>query len=252
MDFFMDSLRWTHIVFGFTGLAAFWVPIFARKGGVNHRFLGKIFKYCAYSVLGSAMLSVVFHLAGGILDGDTPRTHPSQFAFILFLGYLAVVTFVGLRHGMQMLANKRDILVLNNRLNRGVAWLAISSSVFMISYALYYKPPVMIILLALSPIGFGTGFGILKAIQGKRPEKKVWLYEHIGAMLGTGIAFHTAFAVFGSARFFSLGPEGWVAIIPWVTPALIGIPANIIWVNYYKKKFNDLPVKNKPSAQSAA
>ena len=33
MELFMDSIRWTHVIAGFTGLAAFWVPIFARKGG---------------------------------------------------------------------------------------------------------------------------------------------------------------------------------------------------------------------------
>jgi len=244
MNYLMDGIRWVHIIAGFIGLAAFWVPIFAHKGGVNHRFFGKIFKYCAYIVLSAALLAVALHLATGLSQGDTPRTSPSQFGFLLFLGYLAIVTFVGLRHGMQVLANKRDITTLNGAINRGVAWLAIAASAFMILYAFYYRPPNMIILLALSPVGFGTGFGILKAIGGKRPEKKVWFYEHMGAMLGTGIAFHTAFAVFGSSRIFNLGFEGWVAVLPWITPALVGIPANIIWTNYYKKKFNDLPSKD--------
>ena len=129
--------------------------------------------------------------------------------------------------------------------------MSIAASVAIIAYALYLKPSNMAILLALSPVGFGTGFGILKAIRGKRPEKKAWFYEHMGAMIGTGIAFHTAFAVFGMSRIFDLGFTGLISIIPWILPAAIGIPGNIIWTNYYKKKFGDMPGKV-PAAEGAA
>ncbi len=239
MEWLMDGIRWTHVAAGFVGLAAFWVPIFAHKGGVNHRFFGKIFKYCAYIVLGGAMISVVLHGVMGISEGAGPRSSPSGFAFLVFLGYLALVTFIGMRHGLQVLENKKDITAMNLSNNRMMAWLAISASATLIIYNIYYQPPNMIVLFALSPIGFGIGSGILKAIKGKRPEKKVWFYEHMGAMIGTGIAFHTAFAVFGSARIFDLGLEGWVAVMPWILPALIGIPGTVIWTRYYKRKFND-------------
>ena len=251
MDFLMDSLRWIHISFGFVGLVAFWVPIFARKGAKNHRFYGKIFKYCAYVVLYAAIASVALHLADGLSRGVTPASNPSQYGFLFFLGYLAVVTLAGLRHGMQVLQQKKDITTLDTTANRSMARLAILVSLAIIGYALYFKPSSMVVLLALSPIGFGTGFGILKAIKGKRPEKKVWFYEHMGAMIGTGIAFHTAFAVFGSSSLFDLGLDGFVAVIPWVLPALIGIPGNIIWTNHYKKKFGDMPGQTK-SAQTPA
>ena len=250
MDFLMDTIRWGHIGFGFVGLAAFWVPIVARKGGKNHRFYGKIFKYCAYVVLYAAMASVVLHLGDGLSSGVTPATNPSQYGFLFFLGYLAIVTLVGLRHGMQVLQRKKDITTLNTSANRNMARLSILASVAIIFYALYFKPSSMIVLLALSPVGFGTGFGVLKAIKGKRPEKKAWFYEHMGAMIGTGIAFHTAFAVFGSSRLFDLGLEGFIAVIPWILPALIGIPGSIIWTNHYRKKFGDKPAKS-PAAESA-
>jgi hypothetical protein len=251
MEMLMDGIRWTHIAFGFVGLAAFWVPIVTHKGGKNHRFYGKIFKWCAYIVLFAAMLSVVLHTAQGISTGVTPVDQPSQYAFLFFLGYLALVTYVGLRHGMQVLQQKKDVTTLNTRMNRHMAHLSMLASVAIISYALYFKPSSMIVLLALSPVGLGTGFGILKAIKGKRPENKIWFYEHMGAMIGTGIAFHTAFAVFGSISLFNLGLDGFIAVIPWILPAMIGIPGNIIWTNHYKKKFGDMPVKA-PASESPA
>jgi len=63
-------------------------------------------------------------------------------------------------------------------------------------------------------------------------------------MLGGGIAFHTAFLVIGAGRLLGAQLSGFVAVVPWVLPALIGIPATAIWVGYYRRRFNeDGPVK---------
>ena len=241
MEILLEVIRWVHVVAGFTGLAAFWVPVFTRKGGVNHRLFGKIFKYCAYLVLGGAGLAISLHMGMALAEGIGPRQEPGNFAFLVFLGYLTIVTYIGLRHGLQVLLQKPDLGRLNRPLDNTLAWLAIGSSLGLIAYALYFNPPIKIVLFALSPIGFGIGTGIRKVIHGRRPEKKAWFYEHMGAMLGTGVAFHTAFAVFGASRLFDLGLTGWVAIIPWITPALIGIPASVIWTRFYQRKFSDLP-----------
>lgn len=251
MELLMDGIRWLHVVAGFTGLAAFWVPIFAHKGGVNHRKFGKVFKYCAYVVLFGAMASVTLHLADGLARGVGPSERPAAYGFLFFLGYLALVTFIGMRHGLQVLENRPNLGNMNNPLNRAMAWLAIASSVVLIAYTLYYRPPNQIILFALSPIGLGAGRDILKAIRGRRTERKAWFYEHMGAMIGTGIAFHTAFAVFGFSRLFNLGLEGIAAVIPWIMPALIGIPATLIWTRHYQRKFNDLPGRVMAATESS-
>ena len=83
---------------------------------------------------------------------------------------------------------------------------------------------------------------MLQYMSGKtRTSPRAWLYEHLGSMLGAGIAFHTAFAVFGSAQLFDLGLSGWTAVVPWVAPAAIGIPAIFLWTRHYRRKFGDLP-----------
>jgi hypothetical protein len=53
-------------------------------------------------------------------------------------------------------------------------------------------------------------------------------------MIGAGIAFHTAFAVFGARQLFQLSPQGWAAVLPWVLPAAVGIPAIAVWTRYYR------------------
>ena len=182
MELFFDSLRWIHVAAGFTGLVAFWIPIFTRKGGGNHVLYGKVFKYCAYFVLGMAGLSIGLRVPLAFAEGVTPITHPQNFSFLVFLGYLTLVTYIGMRHGFGVLRYKADITRMNTGLNRGLAWTAIGSSVFLIAYAIIFSPPDMIVLYALSPIGFGTGFGILGAIKNKQQQKKAWFYEHMGAV----------------------------------------------------------------------
>lgn len=239
MEAVLSNLRWVHVAAGFIGLAAFWVPIFTRKGAAQHKLFGKIFKYSAYIVLGAAGLAVCLHAINFSNHGMSISEHASDYGFMIFLGYLALVTFIILRHGQLVLQHKPGLASMNNWPNRFFAGLAIASSLMIIAFALVYNPSNKIILYALSPIGISSGIGIFKAIRGQRTEKKAWFYEHLGAMLGCGIAFHTAFAVFGASRIFDLGLSGAWSVLPWIAPTLIGIPATIIWTRHYKQRFND-------------
>ncbi len=239
MSTLISILLGLHVTAGFIGLVAFWIPVFTRKGGQYHRLLGKVFKYCAYLVLAAAGIAVLSRLGGMLASGVFPVDQPALYGIFLFLGYLTLVTFVILRHGLQVLAHKSSLLDMNTPVNRVFAGLAIAASLFIIVYALYFSPPNRVILFALSPIGILSGIGILKAIRGLRTEKKVWMYEHLGAMFGAGIAFHTAFAVFGSSRLFELSLPGFWQVLPWILPTLIGVPATIIWTNIYKRRFGD-------------
>ena len=242
MEWFEFGLRYTHIIFGFAGLAAFWIPILTRKGGRQHVKYGNLFLKCAYIVLGSAEISVIYRLGKFILAGKGPAEAPMQFSFLLFLGYLALVTFIMIRHAILVLRYKKNPELLQSTGNRIMAVLAILASVLLVVYTFTFAPPNKIILFVLSPLGISTGYGILKYLNSTISPKS-WVYEHIGGMLGGGIAFHTAFAVFGGARIFNLGLEGGLAVLPWILPALIGIPASIIWVNIYNKKYAKFGIK---------
>ena len=240
LEFLGDSARFIHIAFGAVGLAAFWVPVFARKGANVHVTAGKVFVWCAYVVLGAAALALIFRTAGLVLAGITPADQPMLYSFIVFLGYLTLVTFATVRHGMALLKHKRDPGALRTPFHRGLAWLSIAASAAIIAYALLTDSPIKILLFALSPIGFLTGNGMLRYMRGGDASPRAWWYEHMGAMLGAGIAFHTAFAVFGATRLFDIGLSGWVGVIPWILPAAIGVPATAIWTRHYRRKFGEL------------
>ncbi len=237
MEYFHEFLRSIHIGAGFIGLVAFWIPLFARKGAKVHVLAGKVFKYCAYLVLGAAAIGLAIYFAQVIREGQSWAN--SQVAFLVFLSYLTYVTWMSINYGLQVLSAKRDLTVLNTPANRMMARVAIASSVSLVAYAVIMSPSNKILLFALSPIGFFGGLDVLKAIGGKLQERKAWFYEHMGNMIGCGIAFHTAFAVFGSRFIFETTLPGWTQVIPWVLPAAIGIPASFIWKNYYLRKFRD-------------
>lgn len=240
MAYVAEIARLIHITFGFIGLAAFWIPVFAKKGAVNHVRFGKIFVRSAYVVLAAATVALGLRLASLYGAGVGPADEPALFAFIVFLAYLIFVTFVTIRHGMGVLRHKRDPAALYTRLNTFLAYASVVASASIVGYAILMSPPNSILLFALSPIGFGVGFGNLRYMKGPAPSPRSWLYEHLGAMLGAGIAFHTAFAVFGASRLFDIGLTGWVSVIPWVLPAAIGIPATVIWTRRYRRKFGEL------------
>lgn len=236
MDMFLDLNRWTHIVVGFIGLAAFWVPVFAHKGGSLHRAAGKVFRYSAMIVVAAAGLAVVLHSLRALLEGHSISADPAGWSFLMFLGYLALVTGGILSHGFGVLQEKRDLTALNTPYRRATAWAMIGSSVFIVGWTLYWQPPNAILLYALSPIGIGNGLGILAVLNGRRAGPGQWKLEHLNALLGCGIAFHTAFAVFGMGRFLPVQLPGAWQVLPWILPAAIGIPASIIWTRYYRRR----------------
>ena len=236
MDMVLDINRWIHIVVGFVGLAAFWVPVVARKGGPAHRAAGKVFRYSAMIVVAAAGLAVVLHSLRALSEGHSVSADPAGWSFLVFLGYLALVTGGILSHGFGVLREKRDLTELNTPYRRAIAWAMIGASIFIVAWALYWQPPNAILLYALSPVGIGNGLGIMAVLDGRRAGPGQWKLEHLNALLGCGIAFHTAFAVFGMSRFLPVQLPGAWQVLPWILPAAIGIPASIIWTRYYRRR----------------
>lgn len=241
MEMLLDANRWIHIIFGFIGLAAFWVPIFARKGGSTHRAAGKVFRYSAMVVVAAAGLAVAFHSLRALMEGHAVSSNPDGWSFLVFLGYLALVTGGILSHGFGVLRHKRSLAALDSPYRRATAWSMIGSSVFIVAWALYWQPPNAILLYALSPIGIGNGLAILAVLKGRRDGPGQWKLEHLNALLGCGIAFHTAFAVFGLNRITSIDLPGAWQVLPWILPAAIGIPASMIWTRYYRRQAASVP-----------
>ncbi len=71
---------------GFVGLAAFWVPVFARKGSRAHMRAGRVYTYCAYVVTLSAVTASAGRIVTCLSQGIGVADRPDLYGFPLFLG----------------------------------------------------------------------------------------------------------------------------------------------------------------------
>ena len=244
MDAVIGGIRWVHIVLGFVGLVAWWVPVLTKKGGERHKLFGKIFAFCAYFVAGSAMLTPPIRIGRALADGASITENPEGFGFLIFLAYLGLVTFALTRHAVQTVRTRRDPDSIRTPFHIALGIAPTAGSVVVVASALLLWSSISIIMLLLSPLGLFISADILKYIYRRETARRAWFYAHMGAMLGAGIAFHTAFLVFGSRLFVSpdiLGPLNW---LPWVLPGMIGGMiggfGGRYWEKQYRQKFGDL------------
>ena len=243
------SLLVLHIVFGFLGLVAFWFPIFSKKGRTLHKRAGRAFLWSGYIVAGSAIaLALVTVISPfGTHPEDLP-SDPARLAdattglrtFSVFLAYLGVITLASVHHGVRAMQTKKNLPALRTPFHTAVNRIAVASSVLVLIFGLMTQE---IPLIALSPLGLLIGVPNLRYARRPKASKMAHWYEHIGAMLGGGIAFHTAFAVFGVQRFIDYTSEGFVGVLPWILPGVVGTIGTSIWVKHYRRKFGELDPK---------
>lgn len=234
-----------HIAAGLVGLAAFWIPAIARKGGTLHVRAGRLFYYATCVVVATGLvmaLSFLFApLAAKPLRVDVSPERAAQIATRMqltapFLIYLLLITFGPVHHGVRVLATRHDPARLRTPAHTAINVAMIVAAAGMIVLGIWLRTPVF---MALSPIGFLAGGGHLAFARKPYPSKMAWWYEHMGAMIGGGIAFHTAFLVLGAGRLFGIQLTGLTAVVPWVLPSIVGIPASAIWVRYYRRRFRE-------------
>ena len=232
-----DALLLVHVVAGFVGLAAFWIPVFARKGGRAHVRTGRVYAWCAYVVTASAVVAALGRIVSYRVQGIGLAEQPGSYGFAVLLGYLGVVTFVMVRQGMRVLATRRRPEELRTPVHEALAWASMIGSVVAIGFALVVWSDVSPILLGMSAIGLFTGRRMLRLMRDPGGERMGWFYSHLASMLGGGIAFHTAFIVFGAQRLWAYEIAGPLAILPWILPTVVGVPAIVIWTRRYRRKF---------------
>ncbi|MCY3600571.1 MAG: hypothetical protein OXN85_11460 [Gemmatimonadetes bacterium] len=233
----LDALLRIHVAAGFVGLVAFWIPVFARKGGRAHVRAGLVYTWCAYVVTLSAVVLAAGRFASHLGQGIGVAERPDLYGLPLFLGYLGVTTFAAVRQAMRAVATRRVPEALRTPFHEALAWASIAGSVTVIAFALGMWSSVSPILLGLSPIGLLTGLRMLQLMRKPGSEPMGWFYSHMASMLAGGIAFHTAFAVFGAPRLWEFAIAGPLALVPWLLPTALGVPAIFIWTRRYRRKF---------------
>jgi hypothetical protein len=264
LDFLHRAARMSHVAVGLIGVALFWFPVFARKGGPLHIRTGRLFVYCAYYVGVTGLIGSIWALVHPVsFYGDvrmqrvTPAELPFEIESTRFLfsitGFLALLILAGTVFGVRVMRTREDHarlrspLLLALEIALGVWSLALAAygfgSLAAFQFGWHWLPAEAAgrywINAILGVVGVSGAVGDLRYICRPRATPMAWWYKHMECMLGAGIGFHAAFFVFGTWRLLRIDLEGPWQLVPWLLPFAVGVPAMIVWVRYYERKFGE-------------
>lgn len=238
-------LRWVHIAAGSIALILFWVPAIAPKGGRTHIRAGWVYVACmslvvltafAMSGLAFAVPLAVRQIAQPLAPGELSDFLRSQRVSAIFLAYLAGITLASGWQGVWAIETKREPKTMRTPFTLALNLAAILGGLTVFTLGITYRSGPLI---GLSPIGPFIGAGNLRYLLRGPQTRMHWWYEHLGAMVGTGIAGYTAFLVFGGSRLFPAVARTQLYTVFWILPTLIGVPAIFLSVAYYQRKFHE-------------
>lgn len=236
-----------HVIAGATGLIVFWLPVFLRKGGRDHRRYGKMFAYAMYvaGIAGMVMASswlMAPQMFRPELATVAPEDLPARILKVRLMGYflamLGILLIANVRHGVLVLRGRDDRSALRRPTHLLLVFLLIASGVLALVVGLRYE---MLLLKIFSGVSLVNGMGMLFYCFKKSLTRMEWWTEHASNLIAAGIGAHTAFLVFGTRRFLGdLIPANY-QILPWILPALVGVPATLLVTRHYRRKFNPAP-----------
>ena len=214
-----------HVLFGALSLCLFWVPVIARKGGLNHTKFGKIYGASMHTVAFTGIFSSVMLLLFNTevkpelaaIPNLTNERLFEAYIFGWFLIHLGVLIHCAIFHGNQVLEHKKDRSGLRSSATMVTSLILALNGTALAIVGLLHN---MILLVVFGGLGVVIGVSNLVYIYRKRVSSTAWLREHLGAYLGSGIGAYTAFIVFGGNSL--LQATGWVQTVLWIAPGIIG------------------------------
>jgi uncharacterized membrane protein len=212
----MKALLAVHIACGFASFLLAPVALVTAKGGKQHKRWGMVYLWAM----------------GGVAVTALPM---ALYRPVLFLAMVAVFSFYSALSGYRVLKLKD--------LTRGgsakpIDWIAggfTFASSFLLAYLGAFHNAVVQnmgpVAIVFGLLGMRLAFVQMKSFVKKPTEKMFWWYTHLGNFIGSYIAAWTAFSVVTLPRLF--GNHLWL----WLWPTAVGVPAIVVTVAYYKRKF---------------
>lgn len=225
----------SHIMFGVMALILFWVPIVSRKGSINHKRFGSIYKYIIYYVAfaGIAMASLVIFdpitIKGHLYQGENQAEFINGIRrFWVFFVYLGLINVICVRQGMLALQCKTNTSVLRTPLSLAIQIVFLLGGLALVYIGFVYSSTLQIVFGILGSILAiqNLRFAFTRALTAKR-----YLHEHLAGFIGSGIGAYTAFLTFGGRQLLS--DIGQWQLVFWIMPGVIGGFA----ISYYSKQF---------------
>ena len=212
----MRSLLGVHIAAGFGSFLLAPVALATAKGGKQHKRWGMVYLWSMGVVAATAL----------------PM---SLYRPVLFLAMMAVFSFYAAFSGYRVLKLKD---LTRGGSAKAVDWIAgglTFGSSFVLAYLGAFHSAVIqnmgIMAIVFGMLGMRLAYVQMMSFVKKPKEKMFWWYTHLGNFIGSYIAAWTAFSVVALPAIF--GNHMWL----WLWPTAVGVPAIVLTVAYYKRKF---------------
>lgn len=230
MDMLHEVARWAHIGVGMAAFVSLWTAGFSRKGGLLHRRAGAVYVWAMVVVLATAAILTLIALVRG------------QWMGAVFLSYLLTITGTSIWMGRRALDFKGDARGYSRGLFLPVGLLNVAAACSAIIVGLRVGQPFIA---GVSIIGLLIGFGAIGIWRKPPDHPRFWLKEHIGGMIGGGIATHIAFASIGLRQLFPGADTSVITLWPWVGPLIIGFVAAALAERRYVERGAPLPQRDR-------
>lgn len=216
-----DILLWIHIPAGTISLVLFWIPVMVKKGNNIHRKVGKAYYWSMWIVQITALLLSINNAILG------------QFIMAAFLGFLAILTGYPLWYSYEILQQKKVWSDRYFKVRKTFAWVLCLASLSMLIGAgimRFEGPAILMVFFGL--IGLPA---IKDALMTREAAmaKESRIKTHMRGTIVSGIAAYTAFLSFGGRTLFGDLLTGYLQIIPWIAPTIIGL----VVLRFMKKKY---------------
>jgi hypothetical protein len=213
-----QSLLLLHGLSGLVALITFWIAAFAKKGSPLHRGVGKIYLLAMIGIVVTALPMAAIIANRG------------KAGVAVFLVYLVVITASSMWLGWRAVRSKRDQPGFRGR---GYAMVAVLNLVASVTVFVIGMRTSDALLMGFSTVGLFNGIQMLVRRASPLAMTRWWMKEHIGAMLGCGVATHIAFLAIGMNRvtdMLGVQPPGWYGLIAWFGPLSAAVLAGF-WLN---------------------
>ena len=249
------SLLTAHIIVGTIAVFAFWLPVIARKGSPLHVKAGRIYSWTMYAVSATAivMSAAVLYDPVGIRFPERGLEMQTAFAvangnrmFAMFLLMLGLLVLSALRHGLLALRVRRGEAGALRATSHRILLVTLGTMGVVVSIIGFRNWELLLMIFGV--LSVSGSIGMLREARRPQLTPREALIAHFDGLIGTGIGAYTALFAFGGREFLSTLLSGQWQVIPWVTPAIVGMLAGA-WL---KRQYSEPRAKREYTERSTA
>jgi len=204
-----------HVSLGTLALATYWTAGLSKKGSPLHKTAGKVYLLAMTGLLAVALPMSLKIMASG-------RT-----VIAAFLLYLLVITGTSVWNSWRAIKDKRDWARYTGPAFKTLMWLNLASGIAIAIVGLVFAQKMQLIITAFSAIGL-ISFVQMRRFSRQPPlDPRWWLREHLGNMLGNGIATHIAFLSIGLPKLLPMLAGPTLQNLAWLGPLVVAFGAGL-------------------------